>query len=157
MSLPTRLSEQGAEFIAGFEGFVGHGYNDPAGFCTIGYGHLLHRSACTAAELRRTISHDDALKLLQADAETFAECVLANVHPPISRQTRFDALVSFAFNLGCGPLQPGSGLHAALNTASRAGVADKLLEYDHAGGVRLPGLTRRRQAEARLWLRGKYA
>lgn len=156
MPNPSRLSAAGLGFIAGFEGFVGHGYNDPAGFCTIGYGHLLHRSACTRQELATTISHDQALALLKHDVAWAEQCVLGNVHPPIQMQHRFDALVSFAFNLGCGPLTGNTGLRAALNTVSRRGVTAKILAYDHAGGVKLPGLTRRRQAEVRLWQTGKY-
>jgi lysozyme len=82
--------------------------------------------------------------------------VLANVHPPIERQMRFDALVSFVFNLGCGPLSSDTGLRRALNTASRRGVTARMLEYVHAGGVELPGLVRRRRAEVRLWQTGTY-
>lgn len=155
---PTRLSAQGEAFIAGFEGFRAKPYNDDAGLCTVGYGHLIRHSACTPADLKTwgTITETRGLELLREDAAKAEACVLANVHPPIERQSRFDALVSFAYNLGCGPLQPGSGLHAALNTPSRAGVTDHLMLYVNDGGHRSPGLVRRRTGECRLWDTGLY-
>lgn len=156
--LPSRLSPAGLAFIASFEGFVDHAYNDPAGFCTVGYGHLLHRSACTQADRAKwgTITHEAGLSLLRGDVAAAERCVTDSVRPPIQRQNRFDALVSFAFNLGCGPLQPGTGLHDALSRADRRGVTEHLLLYNKAGGHVLPGLVRRRQAEVRLWLTGEY-
>lgn len=156
---PSRLSARGAEFIAAFEGFSPRPYDDPAGLCTVGYGHLIHHSACTAADMREwgTITEARGLELLREDAAKAETCVLANVHPPIQRQERFDALVSFVYNLGCGPLQPGTGLHAALNRADRKDVTERLMLYVNAGGHRLPGLVRRRQAECRLWNLGLYS
>lgn len=155
--LPSRLSVQGVEFIASFEGFVDHPYNDPAGHATIGYGHLIHRGPVTQADRAKWghITHTRGLELLHEDAAGFEACV-RQVRPPIQRQARFDALVSFAYNLGCGPLQPGTGLHAALSRPDRRGVTDHLLQYTRANGHVLPGLVRRRKAEAHLWDTGRY-
>lgn len=156
---PEHLSRKGALFIASFEGFVAEPYNDPAGNATIGYGHLLHYGRVTAADRERwgTLTRDEGLGLLMADAVKAERCVLDRVNPPFQFQWRFDALVSFVFNLGCGILSPKYSIIGYLNRhGMRQKAADVLLMYDHAGGRQLPGLTRRRRAERSLYLYGRY-
>jgi lysozyme len=58
---------------------------------------------------------------------------------------QFAALVSFTFNLGAGNLNK-------LMSQGLAAASDRILLFDHAGGMVLPGLTRRRQAERALFL-----
>lgn len=159
MTPPHKTSPAGVAFVASFEGFVDHPYNDPAGNATIGYGHLLHHGPVTTADRARwqTITHARGLQLLAGDLVTAEACVVAECDPPIQRQNRFDALVSFCFNLGCGPLATATHLRASVNNPKRAGMPEAMLPYNHAGGVVLPGLTRRRRAEARLWTTGKYS
>src|SRR5437016_3042633 len=48
------LSDRGLSFIERHEGFVDHLYNDSAGNCTIGYGHLLHHGGCNASDRARS-------------------------------------------------------------------------------------------------------
>ncbi len=151
------LSEQGAEFIARWEGMRLHPYNDPVGFATIGIGHLLHRSPVTKRDLEKYahFTAKDAYALLRQDAEHAAAAVRA-IHPPITSQARFDALVSLAFNLGPGILGPSHTIGAAVRAPGRRGAADAFLLYDKAGGHRLAGLSHRRAAERKLWVTGKY-
>jgi hypothetical protein len=66
-------------------------------------------------------------------------------------QNQFDALVCFAYNVGLGALH-GSTLLKKVNTGDFDGAADEFLKWNHAGGVVVPGLTRRRQAERSLFL-----
>jgi lysozyme len=82
--------------------------------------------------------------------------VLGIVRPPFLFQWRFDAIVSFTFNLGPGPLDPSKDLGRCLARRGRRGTGAALLEYDHAGGVVLPGLLNRRKAERRLFLYRTY-
>src|SRR5918995_4220849 len=99
---PTHLSDNGARFIARFEGFRSNLYDDAAGHCTIGYGHLVHRGRCDGselAELRAGISEERALQLLRADAAAAADAVGRSVSVPLTEH-QFDALVSFTFNVG---------------------------------------------------------
>ncbi|MGH2902464.1 MAG: glycoside hydrolase family protein [Solirubrobacteraceae bacterium] len=53
--------------MANFEGFRETAYNDAAGHCTIGYGHLLHRGGCTAANRAKRVSRAQAHKWLAQD------------------------------------------------------------------------------------------
>lgn len=66
-------------------------------------------------------------------------------------QGQFDALVSFAYNLGARGLST-SALLQKLNAGDYAGAADELPRWNKAGGKVLPGLTRRREAERALFL-----
>ena len=67
---------------------------------------------------------------------------------PQINQNEFDALVSFAFNLGCGNL---ADIAEILNTDSAAAATAHMKNYVNAGGQELPGLVRRRQAEVDLF------
>lgn len=156
---PNRTSNKGLAFIAQWEGFVAEPYDDPAGHCTIGFGHLIHTGNCTNADRVKwgTISKPRGIDLLRDDVALAERCVLAHVDPPIQLQHRFDALVSFTFNVGCGPLIGPSHLKTAVNNPTRKGMPDAMLPYNHAGGKVIPGLTRRRFAEARLWSEGLYS
>ncbi|EAA7932780.1 lysozyme, partial [Salmonella enterica subsp. enterica] len=66
-------------------------------------------------------------------------------------QGQFDALVSFAYNLGARTLST-STLLRKLNAGDYAGAADEFLCWNKAGGKVLKGLTRRREAERALFL-----
>lgn len=150
---PTKLSKHGAEFIAEFEGFSAIPYNDPAGHATIGFGHLIHLGPVTAADNAQWKGFDRArgLILLRKDAERFEQAILDLVDVPLS-QNQFDALVSFAYNLGAGALAE-STLLKKLNHGNYKAVASQMKRWDKAGGVTLPGLARRRAAEGRLFNR----
>lgn len=151
------LSDAGARFIAEFEGFRGRLYDDAAGHCTIGYGHLVHHGPCNGsepAELRRGITRERGLELLQADAERAADTVRRKVTVPLDQQ-QFDALVSFVFNVGGGGFA-NSTLLRELNAGDYDAVAPQLARWVKAGGQTLAGLVRRRAAEGRLFAEGEY-
>jgi len=150
---PTALSKEGAAFIARFEGFRGQLYNDAAGHATIGYGHLVHHGPIDGsepAEFRKGISQDRALELLQADAAKAAAEIARSVKVPLD-QHQFDALVSFAFNVGNGAFRE-STLLRLLNEGRYDAVEAQLARWNKAGGKTLQGLVNRRAAEAKLFL-----
>jgi lysozyme len=144
---PTKLSKHGAQFIAGFEGFRSAAYWDPWGdVWTIGYGHT------GDVKEGQRVGRAKALKLLEADAAKGATAVRDLVHVALT-QNQFDALVSFVYNLGAGSLAE-STLLKKLNKGNYKGAAKEFQKWDHAGGVVLAGLTRRRKAEAALFSKG---
>ena len=67
------------------------------------------------------------------------------------RSQSFDALVSFAYNIGS-----IDGL-TAKGTRTRSEIAAKILEYNKAGGKVLSGLIRRRQEERKLFFNSRYS
>ena len=154
---PTHLSNEGARFIGRFEGFRSHLYNDAAGHCTIGYGHLVHLGNCNGSEpveFRHGITEQQAEELLRRDAQTAADAVSRSVHVRLNQQ-QFDALVSFVYNLGAGAFE-SSTLLRDINAHDLAAVPGQLEEWVHAGEQVLAGLVTRRRAEARLFTTGHY-
>lgn len=150
---PQRISSQGLELIAGFEGFVRTPYNDAAGHATIGFGHLLHHGPVTDADRKEwgTISREKGLALLAQDVRAAEQAVHRFVTADLT-QAQFDALVSFAFNVGARALQT-STLLRKVNACDRRGAADEFLRWTRAGGRELPGLVTRRKSERALFLR----
>lgn len=152
-----RLSDKGAAFIGRFEGFSAKLYNDPAGHCTIGYGHLVHRGNCDGsepAEFRKGITKKRARELLKEDAAAAAAAIDARVTVKL-KQHQFDALVSFVFNVGTGAFA-SSTLLKKLNAREYDAVPSELNRWVKAGGQTLPGLVTRRKAEGALFRDTRY-
>ena len=111
------ISQQGINFLIAREGMITHPYNDSKGFATIGVGHLLHKSKVTDADRRAwtRFTKNDAKKLLMKDLkETFEPKIRALVKVPLS-QNEYDAICSFAFNIGVGRGFPSSEFLKELN------------------------------------------
>lgn len=140
-----KTSTKGLALIQVAEGFRPNAYICPAGVLTIGYGH-------TGSDVTpgMVITEAQALALLRKDVASFEAAVSALVRVPLT-QGQFDALVSFAFNLGAGALK-ASTLLRLLNGGDYAGAAAQFARWTKGGGKILPGLVKRRAAEARLFL-----
>lgn len=148
------LSANGAALIAEHEGKLNELYDDPAGHCTIGIGHLVHRGNCNGsepAEFQRGLSDQEVYDLFIIDAQRFVRAVAEMVEVPLT-QNQFDALVSFAFNVGEGALAE-STLLRKLNAGDYIGAADEFGKWVKADGEVLPGLVSRRAAERALFLK----
>lgn len=155
-----RFSAAGAAFIATFEGFVATPYNDAAHNCTIGYGHLIHMGPCTASDNNTwgSITRDRGQQLLQSDANGFADGIRSSLASTPLHQYEFDALVSFAFNIGMHGFNTSSAHADLVATPPNYGaVPDHMLLWDKAGGQVLCGLYRRRVNEGHLFSTGSYA
>ncbi|NER97633.1 MAG: lysozyme [Symploca sp. SIO1B1] len=158
---PTRnnVSDQGLEFIAGHEGIRLNLYNDPAGHCTIGVGHLVHFGNCNQTESSELeflngISEEQAYEILREDAQEAVNAVIQYISVPLN-QAQFDALVSFTFNLGSGSLQ-SSDLRQRLNNGEYDAVPEELNRWIYSNGTIYPGLVRRRKEEGILFRDGIY-
>ncbi len=150
-----RLSETGVALIKAFEGFSSVLYNDPAGHCTIGYGHLVHHGPCDGSEpgeFRDGISEERATEILLDDASGACDTVESAVVVPLN-QSQFDALVSFTFNVGSGNFLD-STLLRKLNEGDYGAVPPQLDRWVFADGQVFEGLVRRRRAEGRLFAEG---
>lgn len=137
------IGPQGLELIKRFEGVRLSAYLDSVGVPTIGYGHtkdVFMGDTCTQAQ---------AEMWLAEDCREAEQCVNNAVTVPLT-QAEFDSLVSFVFNLGCGTFRR-STLLRMLNESDYDGAALQIRRFDKAGGQVLAGLTRRRDAEARLF------
>lgn len=122
-----------------------HPYICPAGYWTIGYGHL-----CDAKH--PPISEAVAEAYLAQDLITALRATLR--HCPVlaaESEHRLAAIVDFTFNLGGGRLQT-STLRRRINQRDWSGAAKELRRWVYGGGKVLPGLVARREAEVALLL-----
>ncbi len=118
-------------------------YICPAGYWTIGYGHLCDPThlPITESEAEVYLAHD----LQTALAATLRYCpVLAT-----ESEGRLAAIVDFTFNLGAGRLQT-STLRRRINQRDWVASGKELRRWVYGGGRVLPGLVARREAECAL-------
>ena len=138
-----RTGTDGIELIRHFEGCCFDAYLCPAGVWTIGYGHTAN------VKEGDRVDQEAAEAFLIEDLEKFEQAVTRLVEVPLTQQ-QFDALVSWTFNLGPGNLEK-STLLAKLNQGEYTDVPFEIKRWTRAGGVILPGLVKRRDAEAALF------
>lgn len=138
-----RTSQRGINLIKQHEGLRLEAYRCPAGIYTIGYGHT--------AGVRRgdVIDERKAEQLLAEDLKKF-EAVINRECPGVG-QNQFDALVSFTFNLGETNLRKSTLLKCVKANPDGQNIYTEFLRWNKSKGEVLPGLIRRRKAEADLY------
>jgi lysozyme len=152
-----KISNNGLSLIKSFEGLELEAYPDPGtggAPWTIGYGH-------TGPEVCKGLvwTNTQVDKALSQDVAQFEQDVTSLVKVQIN-QNQFDALVSFAFNVGSDidsdDVAEGLGdstLLKKLNAGDYNGAADEFPKWNRAGGKVMAGLTKRRNAERDLFLK----
>jgi len=120
-------------------------YDEYGRVWTIGFGQTEG-----VTRYSRCISHAQAEANLQYLVETRYEWGINALGVPLTQNER-DALCSFSWNLGAG-IYEGTAVGYFLRTRQFYAATRVMLQYDHAGGVVLPGLKTRREAEVRLFL-----
>jgi lysozyme len=156
-----KVSDACVEMIKHHEGVRSKPYRCPAGLWTVGVGHVLYpeQAAMKMPErmaLPLKAEHDKLWSIggvdaiFRSDLLRFESGVLRLCPDTANRQSHFDALVSFAFNLGLGALQ-SSTLRMKYNRGDVQGAADEILKWNKAGGKVLQGLVKRRAAERALF------
>jgi lysozyme len=142
-----QTSPQGRQLIEDFEGLYLSAYHDSVGVLTIGYGHTNIGNIPPFITPGMQISEVDADQALSDDLARFEDRV-TKIIGDLS-QCQFDALVSFDFNTGD---LLSSSIPDKIKNGNIDAAMNTLLQYNHAGGKVLAGLTRRRQAEKLLFL-----
>lgn len=143
-----QASSELVEFLKKEEGCVLTAYLCPGGHWTIGYGHTSMAGPPHVTPGMR-INLQVAETILRRDLAKFEIGVMRLVKVPLT-QFQFDALVSFAFNLGLTNLKK-STLLKVLNQGKYDAVPAQLMRWTRAGGRELRGLVKRRRAEAEIW------
>ena len=146
-----KISAEGIELIRHFEGVRNRPYRCSAGLWTVGVGHLIGDGKSLPKAWNRLFSEKEINELLTRDIVRFERGVRMYIKVPL-RQSEFDALCSFSFNLGLGTLQR-STLRQKINRGDKKGAAENLLRYCYAGGKVVRGLQIRREAEYKLFMR----
>ncbi len=155
-----RVSMAGASFVAKYERFVATPYNDAAGHCTIGYGHLIHRGGCTSSDHESwgAINPDRGLAILWSDLDRAAGGLRSSVGSTPLHQHEFDAVMSLTFNVGIGTFNT-TNVRADLvaSPPNYSAVPNHMLSIVYAGGQKLCGLYRRRIDEGNMFRSAVYA
>ncbi len=141
--------DEAKALIKQFEGLSLKPYRCPAGYNTIGYGHVI--KDFEEPLFKAGIGNSEAEIMLIGDMNLANQALTRLVSVPLNHQQRA-ALVSFVFNVGAGAFQ-ASTMRQKLNRREYTDAAEQFLRWIHGGGRPLPGLVRRRHAERALFLR----
>lgn len=149
-----KLSAAGIDAIKRRETCKLEAYKDEHGLWTIGWGHLLTQSEltsgkCQGEDWRHGITQAAADTQLADDVEWAERAVDGSVTVPLM-QNQFDALVSFAFNVGAAAFRD-STLVKRLNDDRFAAVPLQMRRWVYVGPLHSNGLESRRESEIRQW------
>lgn len=142
-----KISAEGLALVKGFEGFRPEPYRCPAGVWTIGYGTTDGITKDTVP-----ITEEAASRMLEADLDEIASVV--SKYLPELRQNQADAVLSFCYNCGVDAFSRSGLCHAIRkNPEDFETIRREFMRWVHAGGKVLPGLVKRREAEADMYCR----
>jgi lysozyme len=144
------VSDKGIELIKKFEGLSLKPYLCPARIPTIGYGNTFYEDGTKVTMSDKLITAERATAMLKVVVSQFAVGVAKLITFKGVSQHQFDALVSFAYNVGLGNLK-SSTLLKRVNKNEMELASMEFKKWDKAGGKVLAGLTKRREAEAMLF------
>jgi lysozyme len=145
-----KLDKKGYDLIKLFEGLKLKPYLCSANVPTIGYGSTYYENGNKVKMTDAPITKQRAETLFQIVADDFAKRVVPLVTKPIT-QNQFNALVSFAFNVGVQALRNSTLLRLVNINPNDANIANQFLRWNKAGGVEVQGLTNRRIKESALY------
>lgn len=154
------LNQNTINLVKEFEGLMLEAYPDPATKndpvkkgdpWTIGYGTTIYRGV-QKVKLGDKITEVEAESLLQYDLNKFAE----RIRPLITKSltdNQFGAIVSFTYNVGLGNLKSSTLLKKVNINPKDPSIPVEFLKWNKAAGKVMAGLTRRRTAEAALYIK----
>ncbi len=146
-----QISEKGLNLIKKFEGLTLKPYLDVVNVPTIGYGSTYYENGMLVTLDDDSISEQRATEILKFTTDKMYGSFVNKAVKVKLNQNQFDALVSFAYNLGNGNLQQ-STLLKKVNNNDFIGASLEFEKWNKAGGKVLNGLTKRRTAEKELFL-----
>ena len=145
-----KIDKRGLDLIKEFEGLSLKPYKCQGNISTIGYGNTFYENGTKVKMTDPPITRQRADALLILIADRFAEQVNKIVKKPLT-QNQFNALVSFAFNVGVAGLHRSTLLRLVNNNPNDANIAKEFLKWNRAAGKVVNGLTNRRIKESALY------
>jgi lysozyme len=165
-----KVSKAGEDLMHFFEGYRNKPYRCSAAIWTVGWGHAMYAEQLNLPNVRkegytglirsdyqlkgednRVWSKDELVNLFKVDIDTFERGVLRLSPTLANHQSKFDAVVSFAYNAGLGNYQR-STIRMKVNRGDWEGAAEAFMSWTKAGGKEVAGLVKRRKAEVALFL-----
>lgn len=146
----AKMSDAGIRHLKEFEGLRTAAYKDVGGIWTIGWGH-------TGPDVTEglVITQEKAEQLLRRDLRKFEDGVERALSAP-AHQDEFDAMVSFAYNVGLNAFRT-STLLKHFNAGNHELAMAEFARWTKVGDKEVEGLRRRRRAEAEIYKRGGRA
>ena len=165
-----KISKKGEDLMHFFEGYRSRPYRCSAAIWTIGWGHAMYSDQLNLPNVRkegyqglirseyqlkeednRVWSKDELVDLFKVDINSFERGVLRLSPNLVNHQSKFDAVVSFAYNAGLGNYQR-STIRIKVNREDWTGASEAFMSWTKAGGKEVAGLVKRRKAEVVLFL-----
>jgi len=165
-----KISEKGEHLMHFFEGYRNKPYRCSAAIWTVGWGHAMYSDQLKLPNVRkegytglirsdyqlkgedaRVWSKDELVDLFKVDINTFERGVLRLSPTLANHQSKFDAVVSFAYNAGLGNYQR-STIRMKVNRGEWEAASEAFMSWTKAGGKEVAGLVKRRKAEKALFL-----
>jgi lysozyme len=143
-----KMTKAGLDLIKEFEGFRSKAYLCPADVWTIGYGHTSMAGPPVVKE-GMTVSRAEGDRILKTDLKKYEAFVREAIRVELT-PSQFSACVSLCYNIGGGAFKKSS-VARFCNKRQWKNAADAFALWNKAGGRVLPGLVRRRAAEAALF------
>lgn len=165
-----KVSKAGEDLMHFFEGYRNKPYRCSAAIWTVGWGHAMYADQLSLPNVRkegytglirsdyqlkgednRVWSKEELVDLFKVDINSFERGVLRLSPNLVGHQSKFDAVVSFAYNAGLGNYQR-STIRMKVNRGDWGGAAEAFMSWTKAGGKEVSGLVKRRKAEVALFL-----
>ena len=144
------LNNKGYLLITNHEGLRLKPYLCPAKIPTIGYGNTYYTDGKRVTLLDKEITKQQAFDMFKEVANRFAKRVDILVTSNIN-QNQFNALVSFAYNVGTGNFASSTLLKKVNRNPNDLSIKDEFLRWNKSGGKVINGLTNRRNEEANIY------
>jgi lysozyme len=147
----NKISQKGLEILKKFEGLSLTPYKCAGGIWTIGYGNTYYPNGVKVKETDLSITKEKANEMLEMLLGTYEKAVDSFCRDDIN-QNQFDALVLLAYNIGVGNLQRSTLIKKVNLNPNDLSIKTEFLKWNRSAGKVLVGLTKRREAEANLYL-----
>lgn len=147
-----KLNENGYNLICEFEGLKLKPYLCSAKIPTIGYGNTYYPNGKRVTLLDDTITKEYAFEIFKTIADKFAKRVDDMVTSEIT-QNQFNALVSFAYNVGTGAFATSTLLKKVNNNPNDVTIKNEFLKWVRANKKVIQGLVNRRNKEALIYFK----
>jgi len=146
----VKIDNAGIELITQWEGLKLKPYLCSAGVPTIGYGSTRYEDGTKVKLTDKDITKERAIELFKNTIKTYEREVDAYCRDDIN-QNQFNALVSFAYNLGCNALKNSTLLKKVNNNPSDVSIKNEFMKWIYVGKKPLKGLVNRRTAEVKMY------
>lgn len=147
-----KLNSKGYDLIVKHEGLSLKPYLCPAKIPTIGYGNTYYPNGKRVTLLDEPITKEYALEIFKEIADRFAKAVSKLVVVPLN-QNQFNALVSFAYNVGMANFQKSTLLKKVNKNKDDISIELEFNKWVYAKGVKLNGLVKRRKDESNIYFK----